>query len=330
MNPAKTSEPSAAQLAVIIPAYKTDFLRATLASIAAQTDKNFQLYVFDDCSPEPVEAIVREFSGGLPLKFHRFEKNLGGISLVRHWERCVRLTGEPWVWIFADDDLMEPGCVADFFAELERTHAAHDLYRFNTTWVDEAGAQISESPRHPPAESGADFLLARLSGTRNTTLQELIFSRRAWTAVGGIPDFPLAWHSDEAFAGSLGVKSPLRAIPGARVNWRYSRQNITGTGSFKTTNKKIISTTAYFRWLAKFFQANAAPRTAEAARISEQWLMHYARCCWEFLGLRTCLALDSLAAEIWHRPRGWVFFKGLEMNLILATNKARRFIGGRK
>ncbi|HSY18933.1 MAG TPA: glycosyltransferase family A protein [Candidatus Acidoferrales bacterium] len=323
------SDTTSKPLVIIVPAYKTSFLRAALESIAAQTDKNFQTHVFDDHSPEPVEKVVQEFTGRLPMKFHRFEENLGGTSLVRHWERCVRLTEEPWVWIFADDDVMEAGCVADFYAELKRTQSLHDLYRFDTVRIDGKGARISEGPRHPASESGADFLLARLTGERNVTLQESIFSRRAWESAGGLPDFPLGWHSDEAFTAALGVRQPLRAIPGARVHWRFSDINISSIASFEMTNRKVMASVRFFQWVADFFKTHAPTQQETAIRVSEAWLMNYLRTCWEFLGLQTCLALDRLAHEAWHRPRGWGFFAGGWMNFSLIVKKMAGRLGRR-
>lgn len=324
------SAPTNNALAIIVPAYKTKFLRETLASIAAQTDKNFQLYVFDDGSPEPIGEIVRELSTQLPLKFHRFENNLGRTSLVQHWERCIRLTDEPWVWLFADDDLMEPGCVADFHAELARTQAAHELYRFNTIWVNSAGARLRECPQHPVEESGAEFLLARLDGRRDVNLQEQIFSRSAWEQNGGIPEFPMGWHSDDAFCACLGVRRPLRLIPGARVIWRASRFNISGDNSYAVVNQKIITSTGYFRWVMRFFQAHAAPLSGEAARCTERWLLNCARTCWQFLDWRACRAVDAVGVEIWGHPRGWGLWLGLRLNSEMLAAKIAAHLGGRK
>ena len=41
------------KIAIIIPAYKSRFLRQTLDSMAAQTCRDFAVYVGDDASPEP-------------------------------------------------------------------------------------------------------------------------------------------------------------------------------------------------------------------------------------------------------------------------------------
>jgi GT2 family glycosyltransferase len=228
------------KLAIIIPAFKAEFLRAALRSIAGQTEQDFQLYVGDDCSPAPIAEIVQEFSGELPIKYHRFEDNLGSISLVRHWERCIRMTGEPWIWVFSDDDFMGADCVAAFFEELKRTGGTHDAYRFNSVWVNgDNKPLLPANPSHPQNESGAEFLLARLRGGNASNMQELIFSREAWKAVGGIPDFPLAWASDDAFIAKLGEHRPIRTIFGPLVNWRLSGLNISGDKSNSASSSKF-------------------------------------------------------------------------------------------
>jgi len=310
-------------LAIVIPAYKSQFLRAALQSIAAQTDKHFRLYIGDDASPEPVAEIVREFSEKLPLQYHRFERNLGKTSLVRHWERCVRLSTEPWVWIFSDDDCMDENCVAAFFAELKNTAAGHDLYRFNTIWINGAGVQTVESSTHPVTETGADFLLARLRDSRNSCLQELIFSRRAWESAGGIPDFPLAWNSDDAFIARLGVRRPIKTIAGPRVSWRVSEANISNDKSAATANTKLKASADFVRWTLDFFETHAPVAAADAIQLTEQWFFHCAATGWRFLNWSTCAEMDALAADVWGRRRGWGFRQGMKLNFRLATEKIR-------
>jgi glycosyltransferase involved in cell wall biosynthesis len=310
-----------ASLAIVIPAYKIKFLRESLQSIAGQTNQNFQLYIGDDCSPEPVADIVREFSERLPLKYHRFDRNLGGISLVQHWERCIRLSNEPWVWIFSDDDLMDEACVAAFYAELKTTHENHDLYRFNTVWVNGEGVKIKESPLHPQEERGSDFFRARMRDTRNSTLQEQIFSRSAWERIGGIPDFPLAWNSDDAFVAELGVRRPIRTIAGPRISFRMSDANVSNDSSAKTTARKITASAEFVLWAMDYFERHAKPEKAEAARLSERWFLNYVSSCWRFLSLRTCLEMDALWMKAWGGRRGWGFLKGLKLNVTLAAQK---------
>src|SRR3954452_11555023 len=98
-------------LAIIIPAYKPTFLARALQSIIQQTSHDFSLYIFDDASPHDLAEIAKANLGSMSYDFHPFDVNMGGKSLSRHWQRCVDATTEPWIWLFADDDLMDPNCV---------------------------------------------------------------------------------------------------------------------------------------------------------------------------------------------------------------------------
>ena len=109
------------QLAIVIPAYKAEFLEEALASLEAQTDRRFRVYVGDDASPGALEVICDRHRQQLDLSYHRFAENRGRDYLVDQWHRCIGLSSEPWIWLFSDDDVMEPGCVAAFYAALEET-----------------------------------------------------------------------------------------------------------------------------------------------------------------------------------------------------------------
>ena len=80
------------RLAIVIPTYKATFLPAALDSIAAQTCKDFTLYVGDDCSPEPIGDIVEQYRDKIDLVYQRFDTNLGGKDLVAQWERCIAMS----------------------------------------------------------------------------------------------------------------------------------------------------------------------------------------------------------------------------------------------
>jgi glycosyltransferase involved in cell wall biosynthesis len=329
LMPAETTQVDGVPLAIVIPAYKARFLRDALESIARQTSKNFRLYVGDDCSPEPVGEVVREFAGRLDIHYHRFDANLGGVSLARQWERCLRLTREPWLWCFGDDDCMEPGCVAAFLEELRLTQAGHDLYRFNTVWIDGAGAVISESPKHPLEETGGDFLRARLRGVRNSTLQELIFSRTAWERSGGIPDLPLGWGADDAFIAQLGKQKRLRTIPGPRVQWRLSDVNISNSGSNQVAARKIKASAELVRWTTNYFKGDGTAAREEIARLTEQWFQNYVSHLEKFLGRETIGEIDRLGAEVWGWPRGAGRRWAMGNNARVGWQKLRRRLGGK-
>lgn len=319
------------QLAIVIPAYKTKFLQATLESIAAQTDQRFRLYVGDDASPETVEIIVRQFSQKISTHYQRFNENLGKKSLIGHWTRCLNLTTEPWLWIFADDDLMEPGCVAAFYAELGRTAGRHDAYRFNTI-VEKTASRFPKGeteikPPHPKLQSGKDFLCSQLRGPNNSNMQEIIFSRAAWQRVG-IPDFPLAWGTDDVFIASLGEPRPLCAIDGPRIHWRWSDYNITGGNSRAEAQRKQLAEVRQARWAFHFLIKHGMPEL-EAAELTEQ--VFYRRMFERevFLGRPLAREIRALAAECWGRQPAWVEARIMAVNSRLMARKIARRLPGK-
>ena len=286
-----------------------------MEAIARQTNRDFTLYVFDDCSPEPVEAIVREFSDRVPLQFHRFPENLGRQSLARHWERCLRLTQEPWIWLFSDDDTMDPGCVADFLAERERTRSGHDAYRFDTDMIDGAGVVIRPATPNPAEEYGPAFLLDRWREARTNCLQELIFSRDAWQALGGIPDYPLGWHSDDALTARLAVRRPVRRIEGSKIHWRWSGANISTGGRGPSVARLIRASSEFLPWAVAFIREHDAASAAEARRLSERWFFKFLSGNWKFLGMDSCLAIEGLTRGTWGHWPGWGLLAAMGSNV---------------
>ena len=59
------------QLAIVIPAYKSTFLKSTLESIARQTCKDFTVYIGDDCSPYNLECIVDDYKDQIDVVYKR-------------------------------------------------------------------------------------------------------------------------------------------------------------------------------------------------------------------------------------------------------------------
>lgn len=116
------------KLAIIIPAYKEEFLAETLESLANQTNMDFNVYVGDDCSPFDLGKIVDSFQDKLSVSYTRFSNNLGKTNLIAHWNRCLDLLqAEEYFCLFSDDDVMESRCVEAFYQSLE-TSLLFDVY----------------------------------------------------------------------------------------------------------------------------------------------------------------------------------------------------------
>jgi glycosyltransferase involved in cell wall biosynthesis len=238
-------------LVIVIPYYKRQFFRQTLECFACQTCKDFRLFVGDDASPESPAHILETFSSRLPITYHRFATNLGYKSLAGHWNRCIAMTDEPWVWLFSDDDLAEPECVEFFLDELRCQPNTADLYRFEKGIIDDTGAErISRIPV-PAVESSQEVILARFRDGRSITIPEHVFSRTAFNRIGGFIDFQLAWYSDDASWAAMGRETGIKTIRGPRVFWRTGDFNISGQTSDVSTRTEAL--VCYLQWLTSHF-----------------------------------------------------------------------------
>ena len=125
------------KLAIIIPAYKPRFLRETLDSIAKQNNHDFTVYIGDDASPYQLDTIVDHYKNRFDIIYHRFEQNMGKKDLPGHWERCILLSEEEFIWLFSDDDLMPFDGVARVIQALQK-HSGSAATQFPTLkswWV---------------------------------------------------------------------------------------------------------------------------------------------------------------------------------------------------
>ncbi|HEY5297436.1 MAG TPA: glycosyltransferase family A protein [Verrucomicrobiae bacterium] len=316
-------------LAIIVPAFRTQYLEEALESITNQTNQNFNLYVFDDASDEPIGEIVEKFQARQTLTYHRFAENLGGQSLPRHWMRCVERTTEPWIWLFSDDDVMEAHCVEAFFQEFEATEDKYDLYRFNTRCIDNKSRIVSTNDPYPMEEWGRDFLMVRLLEERGSTFQELIFSRQAWKLIGGFPDYPLAWAVDDVFISKMSENKPIRSIRSARINWRLSGINITSVTTTSVFRRKIIASGLFIEWVNQFLAEGTSRKkftSKELNAMTEAWFFRWLYFMRTRLGLTICLQVDQFASQVWGYPRGYGWIRCLVWNCRLILEAIRRKI----
>lgn len=229
-------------LAIIIPAYKISYFEDTLNSLAAQTCKDFNVYIGDDNSPHDLYHIVAKFEDRLNIIYKKFDENLGGKSLVKHWIRCIEMSKtEKWIWLFSDDDLISTNCVFDFFKNI---NSESELYKFRTVIIDKNNTKISykeKNNKYSRELSTREFLKLRLRGAGfRSYVVEYIFSRRIYEYCS-IIDLPLAWCSDDLMWTNYSLLnnqkiSCLESI----VYWRSSGENITSiTDDAGICEKKI-------------------------------------------------------------------------------------------
>jgi glycosyltransferase involved in cell wall biosynthesis len=317
-------------LAIIIPAYKGRFLAEAIRSVLAQTDQRFRLYVFDDCSPENLAEIVHPLLAGTRHLYQRFAENLGGTALADQWSRCVRMTAEPWVWVFSDDDVMEPECVAEFSDTLEKSPPDTKVCRFNTLSIDQNGQVIRVNPPHPQFEPAIQFAYHRLRGERLSFAPEYLFARSSFDKAGGFLSFPAAWGSDDASWMLFAGEKPIVTVPKGRIHWRISEDNISGRKSMGPA--KVDGALGYLEWL---FRWSSEPHRQisginnQVLRLeSRRWFQSQLGELHRHLSLSEINTLSKRLSKLWgdHRIRAVAIL--VRFNLLRAETMLRRGLTG--
>lgn len=239
-------------LAIVIPAYKPDFLEKTLASLAAQTCQEFSLYIGDDASPFDIKQIIDKFSNSLQAHYVRFDENLGKQDLVAHWERCIRLCqDEEWVCLFSDDDMMQAGCIETFHKYPVSDQI--DVLHFDLEIIDEHDRVIQACPCFPEVLDSSQFFNKLFRRQIVARMPEFIF-RRSKLEECGLIHYDLAWRSDTALVMSTAFPGGIHTLSGpeSKVQWRASHANISGMDELKRRKNRV--NIEFFNWAISFYQ----------------------------------------------------------------------------
>ena len=244
-------------LAIVIPYYKLTFFEETLESLASQKDKRFKVYIGDDASPENPLALLSEYKHKLDFVYHRFEKNLGEISLTKQWERCINLSGnEEWLMILGDDDYLEETVVALWYENYHLFYKKAEVIRFATKLIIEETQRVSDTYKHPVWETANDSFYRKFEYLTRSSLSEYIFSRCSYVKYG-FHDYPLAWNSDDRAWLEFSDNKPIFTINDSSVFVRLSALNI--SGKVDNMNLKSLSVITFYRFVIleklKFYTA---------------------------------------------------------------------------
>lgn len=239
------------KLAIVIPAFKGEYFEKTLYSIANQTNKNFTLYIGDDASRYNLYEVVSKYIKQINIVYCRFENNLGKVSIVAHWKRCIDLVNnEDWIWLFSDDDIMRADCVASFYESLSDCEGHVDVYRFQSCIIDDNGNSKSNKTIHPEFEDSINFLYRRLNYQTHSYIVDYIFSEKVYKKYNGFVDFEAAWASDDATWILFAQEKGITTIKNGLVYWRESLINISGERKNKWNKKrKFKGTQQFIFWL---------------------------------------------------------------------------------
>jgi len=240
-------------VAIVIPYYKLTYFETTLQSMANQTNKQFKVYIGDDASPENPSRLLEKYQGQFDFVYYKFEENLGSISLVKQWDRCIELIeDEEWVMILGDDDELSSNCIAEFYKYLPEIELNNcKVIRYATIINDEVNQKLSTLYTHPTLEKATDFFYRRFTNQTRSSLSEYIFKRSSYEKFG-FYNYELAWYADDRAWLEFSEFKHIYSINTSYVIFRLSNENIS-RANYKIKEKQKATLQFYKFLLGKHF-----------------------------------------------------------------------------
>lgn len=234
-------------VSIVLPAYKTDFLRKSIQSLLSQTYKDFELIIVNDNPGSEIKEIVAEF-GDERIQYFENEKNIGRTDLIRNWNNCINYAQGEFLLMASDDDIYHEEYLENMIL-LTKKYPATDLFYCRIKYIGSQDEIIQISQPALEFETQIDFIYQRLFWNRKQALQEFFFRKSKLNEIKGFVNFPLAWYSDDAtlaLMASNGVAYSEKILCGMRM----SGSNIS-SGDLNI-EKKLSALKQYIKWLDTF------------------------------------------------------------------------------
>lgn len=236
-------------VAIIIPYYKITFFEDCLNSLVNQTNKNFNVYIGNDNSPNDPKELIEKYSDQLQINYKKFDDNLGKDNLVLQWDRCINMSKqEEWIMILGDDDTLAPNVIEEFYKTTQGTEEKIELIRLASKLIDEKGETISKVYYNPELELAKDFFIRCQNGEARCSLTEHFFTRRCYDK-HGFKNFPVAFGSDNVAWLEFSEMGNVMGINNAIANIRISSENLSSIKDRKLGFKRVEGYYKYYRYI---------------------------------------------------------------------------------
>lgn len=264
----------------ILPAYKARFLGEAVSSILAQSYREWELIVVDDCSPEDLKGIVASFHDPR-IRYVRNPENIGRNNLVKQWNHCISFAQGEWLVLAADDDIYRPTFCEECL-RLADKYPKVDLIHASVEQIDENGQHLWDDSILPEYTSRYEYLNSWLRGQSFTCIGNFMFRRETLMEKGGFIDFPCAFGSDIATPVELaynGVANTREML----FCFRQSSQHLSADSSrFKEKLEAISALSEWIENLGWPEPDNAADRGFHAI-VNPDYL--HKKCVYDYFNL---------------------------------------------
>lgn len=215
------TQPKAPMVSVFICSYnKAPFVEAALDSVNAQTFRDFELILVDDCSTDDSQAIIESWLGShsLPCRLVKHSQNQGVVKTVNEILAMVR---GRYIASLGSDDVWHPERLEHFLAEMRHFPESLAVLYGDAEVIDELGRVDSlrfiESRRSFAEPPAGDVFHDLLEGNFIPGMSTLIRTD-CLRSVGGYDES--LWYEDWDMWLRLADRYSFAFLPGALAQYR--------------------------------------------------------------------------------------------------------------
>jgi glycosyltransferase involved in cell wall biosynthesis len=222
-------------VSVIVPNYNhARYLPKRIESILAQTFRDFELILLDDCSTDESRSILSRYANDPRVKIEFSDKNSG--STFKQWNKGVRLARGKYIWMAESDDYADERLLERLVPALERDPAV--TFAYCRSWrVMEDGRVDGFGDWHldalDPHLWKADFCMDGREHSRKYAVRSpvvansgaAVFRRAAFDAVGGA-DESLRLCGDWKFWTAMALAGKVAYVNEPLNYFRYHSSSV--------------------------------------------------------------------------------------------------------
>lgn len=234
---------------IAIPAFKGAYLKMCIDSVLAQTVRDYELVIVNDCSPDDIDGLISSYSDGR-IRYYKNETNAGAEHMVNNWSKCLALAQGDYFILLGDDDLLD-GDYLESFDELIAHYPTLDIYHCRSKIINEDNELIGLTAPCPEFEGVYENIFYRLKLMRDQYISDFVFRTSRLREIGGFFYLPLAWGTDDItsfmMCGEKGIAYTHKAI----FNYRQFDGTISKSGAI---DLKMKAVNEQCKWYQSFLQ----------------------------------------------------------------------------
>ena len=246
------------KFSILIPAFKSKYLKECLDSILVQTYKDSEVIIVNDASPEDLDSIIFSYNDDR-IQYYKNEKNFGALNVVDNWNKCLKYANGDYVICMGDDDRLLPNCLEEY-VDLMRKYPGLGVYHAWTEIIDENSKFCGIQHPRPEYESVLSLVWNRWNGRNSQYIGDFCFEREALIKNGGFYFLPMAWASDDISVVIAADRSGIANTQKLCFQYRENRNTITKSGDW---NSKIDATLKEERWVEDYLERKKLGKLSE-------------------------------------------------------------------